>query len=137
MKARTEILISLAAVMVISTISHFSVKANEKKPADMMDGQLHQVECTAYCYSGRDTASGDKTIEGLTMAGAREWIGSTCVLYDENKQFLGYYKISDTGYGRDGDIERGETVDLYMSSESDCDAWGRRTVYIQIIPSEG
>lgn len=137
MKARTEIMVSLAAVLLISTISHFSIMANGRAPEEMMDGQLYQVECTAYCYTGQPTASGAQTVEGLTIAGAREWMGCTCALYDEDKQFLGYYEFTDTGYGRDGDIERGETVDLYMSSESDCDAWGRRTVYIQIIPSEG
>lgn len=130
-------MISLAAVLLISTISHYSIKANGRAPADMMDGQLYLVECTAYCYTGQPTASGAPTVEDLTIAGAREWLGCTCALYDEDKKFLGFYEFTDTGYGRDGDIERGETVDLYMPSESDCDAWGRRTMYIQIIPSEG
>lgn len=137
MKARTEIMVSLAAVLMISTISHFSIMANERAPEDMMDGQLYKVECTAYCYTGQPTASGAPTVEDLTIAGAREWLGCTCALYDEDKQFLGYYEFKDIGYGRDGDIERGETVDLYLASESDCNDLGRRTMYIQIIPSEG
>jgi 3D (Asp-Asp-Asp) domain-containing protein len=101
-------------------------------------GELYKVECTAYDNSeGNLTASGHPTVEGLTVAGAREWLGCTCILYDEDMNFIGFYEFTDTGYGRNGDILRGETIDIYMDRREDAVAWGRQTVYIQIVSSEG
>ncbi|MGN0346520.1 MAG: hypothetical protein ACI4DU_04465 [Lachnospiraceae bacterium] len=133
---KKRILICLVLFFAIAS-SNICINAQAKTPEDMIDGQLHEVECTAYSYTGQDTASGNPTVEGLTIAGAKEWIGCTCALYDEDKNFLGYYEFSDTGFGRDGDIERGETVDIYIADEQDAMEWGRKTVYIQIIPSKG
>ena len=104
---------------------------------ERIDAGPFQVECTAYCDEGV-TASGKNTVEGLTIAGAPEWMGCAAVLYEVAPdggigEMIGIYQFTDTGYGRDGDIPRGETVDIYMSSESDCIEWGRRTVYLQII----
>lgn len=115
------------------------VQAAELTPAQMIGtGEIYRVECTAYDNEeGSMTASGRPTVEGLTMAGAKEWIGCTCILYDEDMNFVGFYEFTDTGYGRDGDIERGETIDLYMESHEEAVRWGRRVMYIQIVPSEG
>jgi 3D (Asp-Asp-Asp) domain-containing protein len=115
------------------------VQAAEMTPDQMIDtGDIYKVSCTAYDNSESNlTASGHPTIEGLTMAGTREWLGYTCILYDEDMNFLGYYEFTDTGYGRDGDILRGETVDIYMENYEDAIEWGRRTVYIQIVRAKG
>jgi 3D (Asp-Asp-Asp) domain-containing protein len=115
------------------------VQAAELSPEQMIDsGEIYKVESTAYDNSEANlTASGHPTIEGLTMAGAREWLGCTCILYDEDMNFIGYYEFTDTGYGRDGDIQRGETVDIYFENHEDAINYGRRTVYIQIVRSEG
>jgi 3D (Asp-Asp-Asp) domain-containing protein len=115
------------------------VQAAGLTPAQMINsGEIYRVECTAYDNEeGNLTASGRPTVEGLTMAGAREWLGCTCILYDENMNFVGFYEFTDTGYGRDGDIERGETIDIYMDSHEEALQWGRRIMYIQIVRSEG
>lgn len=115
------------------------VQASEITPDQMIDtGEIYKVECTAYDnLEGNLTASGRPTVEGLTMAGAKEWLGCTCILYDEDLNFLGFYEFTDTGYGRDGDIERGETIDIYIEDHEEALQWGRRTVYIQIVRSKG
>lgn len=115
------------------------VQAAELTPEQMIDtGEIYQVDCTAYDnQEGILTATGRPTVEGLTMAGAKEWLGCTCILYDEDMNFLGFYEFTDTGYGRDGDIERGETIDIYIENHEEAVSWGRRTVYIQIVRSEG
>jgi 3D (Asp-Asp-Asp) domain-containing protein len=114
------------------------IDANTNPSNWISDGKMHEVECTAYYNpNGNLTASGAETIEGVTIAGAREWLGCLCVMWDENKNYLGTYEFTDTGYGRDGDILRGETVDVFMQSRSDCVTWGRQKVYIQVIRAEG
>ena len=103
------------------------------------------VECSAYCYNGRCTASGKPTIEGVTIAGKREWLGRTALLYEVNDdggigEFIGYREFTDTGYGTDstlypgyGTIQTGECVDLYFDDEQTALEWGRRKIYIQVI----
>ncbi len=113
------------------------------------DGELHKVSCTAYVDD--QTSTGKKPVEGLTLAGPVEWIGCTCVLYDENMCFLGFYEFTDVGYGKEtnqgssklkdgknlGTIEIGEWIDMYFDSEEAMEEWGKRTVYIQLIESVG
>ncbi len=106
-----------------------------------IDSEPFVVECTAYCDEGF-TASGKPTVEGQTIAGAREWLGCMAVLYkvDEDGgigEYIGTYQFTDTGYGIDGDILRGETVDIFMEDEDACWEWGRRNVYVQVIDGEG
>ena len=110
-------------------------------PEQRIGSEPFVVECTAYCNEGL-TASGSQTIEGLTIAGASEWLGCAAVLYEQDEEgglgeFIGIYQFTDTGYGRDGDILRGETVDLYIPDEAACWQWGRQNVYIQIIDGKG
>lgn len=107
------------------------------------------IECSAYCYNGRCTASGKPTIEGLTIAGKKEWLGRTAVLYEINDdggigQFIGYREFTDTGYGQDstlypgkGTIQTGECVDLYFDDEQTALEWGRKKIYIQVIDGRG
>ena len=103
------------------------------------------VECSAYCYNGRCTASGKPTIEGVTIAGKKEWLGRTALLYEVNDdggigEFIGYREFTDTGYGKNstlypgyGTIQTGECVDLYFDDEQTALEWGRRKIYIQVI----
>lgn len=115
-----------------------SVDASEITPEQMINsGELYKVYCTA--YNDSETSTGKRPIEGLTVAGAKEWVGCTCVLYDENLEFLGFYEFQDIGYGtetnhgksnlRDGKhfktIEAGECIDLWFNSESEVDDWGK------------
>lgn len=110
-------------------------------PEQRIDSGPFVVECTAYCDEGI-TASGKPTVEGQTIAGAREWLGCMAVLYEVDADgsigdYIGTYQLMDTGYGRDGDIPRGETVDIYMPDYDTCIEWGRRNVYVQIIDGKG
>jgi len=108
------------------------------------------VEATGYSNPhGNPTYSGEETIEGITIAGKKEWIGSLVALYsmDENGnigEFFGYREVTDTGYGHNsilypgkGTIETGETVDIYWENVGDAWDWGSRQVYIQVIPGKG
>lgn len=112
--------------------------------------ELYLVEASAYCNpNGNKTANGSETIDGLTLAAKKEWLGYTAALYFCNEdgsvgELIGYREITDTGYGRDstlypgkGTIQTGECVDIYMESRDDCIKWGRRKIYIQLIWAEG
>lgn len=110
-------------------------------PEERIDAEPFIVECTAYCDEGI-TASGKPTVEGLTIAGAKEWMGCAAILWEVDEdgtigEYIGIYQFTDTGYGIDGDIPRGETVDIFMEDESACWEWGRRDVYIQIVNGKG
>lgn len=78
------------------------------------------------------------------LAGKREWIGKSVDLYDMNYNHIGTYTFHDVGYGRSigcgnsklkegeclGDIEAGVTIDIFFSTESECNSYGRRDVYM-------
>ena len=78
------------------------------------------------------------------LAGKREWIGKSVDLYDMNYNHMGTYTFHDVGYGRSigwgnsklkdgeylGDIEAGVTIDIFFSTESECNSYGRRDVYM-------
>lgn len=108
------------------------------------------VESTGYSNpAGNPTYSGKETIEGITIAAKKEWIGSVVALYTKTQgggigDFIGYRQVTDTGYGHDstvypgrGTIETGETVDLFFQSTDDAINYGSREVYIQVIPGKG
>lgn len=98
-----------------------------------------KVEATAYWNKyNRKTADGSSCKTGITLAGKRSWLGKACYIYRCNSdgsvgECLGYREFHDTGYGKNGDIPRGETIDIYMPTESECRQWGRKNVYIQFI----
>ena len=95
----------------------------------------------AYCITGKATAytadsitsTGTRPIQGTVAVnprqipyGTRMWITSA-----DGRYVYGLAVAEDTG----GFIyfTNGATVDLYMYSESDCDAWGFRTANIYIL----
>ena len=98
-----------------------------------------KVEATAYWNKyNRKTADGSSCKTGITLAGKRSWLGKAFYIYRCNSdgsvgECLGYREFHDTGYGKNGDIPRGETIDIYMPTESECRHWGRKNVYIQFI----
>lgn len=107
---------------------------SDEKPMNVF-----KVSSTAYYNpNGNKTADGSNTIANLTLAGKSEWLGKACYLYACNSdgsigECLGYYEFHDTGYGRDGDIPRGETIDIYMNTYNECVNYGRRNIYVQFI----
>lgn len=138
-KITKAIFILVLAGILLSRVQ--KTDASTVPPEQRIDAGPFRIECTAYCDDGV-TASGKPTIEGLTIAGAAEWMGCAAVLYEVEPDgiigsIIGIYQFTDTGYGRDGDIPRGETVDIYMPDESDCIEWGRKDVYLQIIDGKG
>lgn len=140
MKKVSKAILIIVIAGIILSITHRADGA-EVAPVQRINAEPFIVECTAYCDDGV-TASGKPTIEGQTLEGAREWIGCMAMLYEVDEDgsigdFIGIYELSDTGYGKDGDIPRGETVDIFMKEEAACVEWGRRDVYVQIIRGEG
>lgn len=134
---------AILTIVIAGIILSLATRASgaEVAPVQRINAEPFIVECTAYCDDGV-TASGKPTIEGQTLAGAREWIGCMAVLYEVDEDggigdFIGIYEFSDTGYGKDGDIPRGETIDIFMEEEDACVEWGRKDVYVQIINGEG
>ena len=128
-------------VLIMLTLRLLTVNAEGIPPEERIGGEPFRAECTAYCDSGI-TASGKPTVEGLTLGGAPEWIGCMAVLYEVDDDgtigdFIGLYEVMDTGWGRDGDALRGETVDMFMEDYDACIQWGRRDVYVQIIDGKG
>lgn len=109
------------------------------------------VNSTAYCNpAGNKTADGSDTIEGVTIAGKKEWLGCMAALYEikedgEIGEFIGYRQFTDTGYGKDstlypgmGTIETGETVDIYWGEDrTGAFQYGERKIYIQVIEGKG
>lgn len=81
-------------------------------------------EATAYCYTGNQTATGTWPSRG-TIAVDPAIIPLGTRLYVEG---YGEGIAEDTG----GAIQ-GHKIDLYMESEDECWAWGRRTVKVRII----
>lgn len=69
-------------------------------------------------------------------------MGCAAVLWEVDEdgtigEYIGIRQFTDCGYGRDGDIPRGETVDIFIDDEDACWEWGRKTIYIQIINGKG
>lgn len=109
-----------------------------------------QIRCTCYVDRGT-TASGVETREGI-IAGKREWLGKTAVLYsitEEGKigELIGIYEFADTGAGIDTDgdgqgdsIKKGLSVDVWMPSMEAAREWVKTYgdyVFIQVIDAEG
>ena len=108
------------------------------------------VNSTAYCNpAGNKTADGSNTIEGVTIAGKKEWLGCVAALYEIKEdgsigEFIGYREFTDTGYGVPsnqyqgmGTIESGETIDIFFESREEALQWGNRRIYCQVIPGKG
>ena len=98
------------------------------------DDEYVEMEATAYC---NEVLCYDETVprQGITVAAAKEYIGKTFVIYDENWTLIGLYECHDTG--RDYRIQNGIVVDIYIDSEYECIQFGRRKVHVQIVDAKG
>lgn len=96
-----------------------------------------RINSTAYANPSGSLASDGSVIrENFTLAGKSEWRGKGVHLYRCNPNgtvgdYMGYYEFHDTGWGIDGDIPRGETIDIHIKGESNCKRYGRRDVYMK------
>ncbi len=107
------------------------------------------IESTAYYNKyNQPCKDGSWPVAGLTIAGRKEWLGKTCLVYETEEDgsigsLLGIYEFRDTGFGNDldqdgiGSIEAGTCIDIYMDTYEECMNWGRRMVWIQIIDAKG
>lgn len=93
-----------------------------------------EMEATAYCEAGI-CYDGTYTREGITVAAAKEYIGKTFVIYDENWTLIGIYECHDTG--GDYRIKNGTVVDIYTENSAIANEFGRQKVYVQIVDAEG
>ena len=137
-----------AAVIILTTI--WAIKGNTALYYYNPFEEPSQIRCTCYVTQGT-TASGIQTRPGI-IAGKREWMGKTAVLYSVAEdggigELIGIYEFADTGAGIDTDgdgigdsIKRGLSVDVWCGSIEEARAWIRKYgdyVYIQIVEAEG
>lgn len=132
--------IAIVSLLFVVLFVPAKAKADSINPTDMIGTGMYKVSSTAY-YGDEITSTGIKPIVGITVAGAKEWENCTVTINECNEDgsvgaFVGYFIVQDTGYGRDGDIRRGETIDIFMNTYDECMQYGRRDVYIQLIREE-
>lgn len=133
--------------IVICCLMAVPVEARGSEP------ELKLVEATAY-YDYRQVGisyDGRKLVPGLTIAGRKEDIGKTALIYDMDYRLMGIYEFRDIGYGQAtgngtsrirkgmtvGTIENGSCVDIYFGSLLECRSFGRQKVYMQIVDAKG
>lgn len=92
------------------------------------------ITCTATAYSGHSTtSSGRKT--------SRDANGISTIAVDPTVIPMGS-KVYVEGYGYavaadTGSAIKGNKIDIYLDSESECNSWGRRQVEVKIIAYPG
>ena len=79
-----------------------------------------KIRCTGYCDYGY-TKSGEYVREGV-VAGKEEWLGKTANIYAVNTdgskgKLIGNYEFLDTGYGINGSLINGTSIDIWHPSE--------------------
>ena len=132
MKNRINIALIIMAVFVFC----LSVPVMAKEP------ELKKSWLTCYLPTGNKTASGTVPKMFRTIAGRKEDIGKTCIVYSINEDggighviFIG--KIEDTGGPF---IRSGQRIDIFVDTMEDAENWidiyGDYTM-IQIIEGEG
>jgi len=109
------------------------------------------IRCTVYTAEEGDiTADGSKVREGI-VAGKREWLGYTCIMYENNDgkigDLIGIYEFKDTGAGIDTDgdgkgdsIKKGLSIDVYRDTLDRCYEWIEEYgdyVFIQVVYGVG
>ena len=126
-------------VLAISIITVFTLLNPIKTYADenLADGQLHEAEATAYCWSGKPTATGVYPKEKRTVAFNPKYYGCCMLIWEYDKnipshqgEFLGYFLIEDTGSEA---IENGSVVDVFIYDEQACWDFGRKDIVYQIV----
>lgn len=126
----------IIAAMILTATGAVTASARAANKAEQLGiyGGYKEMEATAYndkglCY--------DETVpvEGITCAAAKQYIGKTFVIYDENWTLIGIYECHDTG--GDYRIQNGTVVDIYTENAAICNEFGRQKVHVQIVDAEG
>ena len=77
------------------------------------------------------------------MAGKEEWLGCMAVLYEVDEDggigdYIGYYEFLDTGYGIDGSLIDGTSIDVYCPTLDACYDWiGEHGDYVYVLIVDG
>ncbi len=126
----------LAVALAMTGITAMAASARVVVKAEQLGlfGNYKEMEATAYCDEG---LCYDETIpvEGITCAAAKQYIGKTFVIYDENWTLIGIFECHDTG--GDYRIKNGTVVDIYTENAAICNEFGRQKVYVQIVDAAG
>ena len=88
--------------------------------------EVVRIRCTGYNDVGY-TKSGEWTRQGI-IAGKKEWLGKKCNLYRINEdesigELIGTYEFLDTGYGINGSLIKGTSIDVWHPSEDSVWDW--------------
>jgi len=109
-------------------------------PVKASEVETHKAWATAYNLTGT-TATGTHTTEGRTVAGKREWFGSTLVMWIDDgdglikpENYIGTYIVEDTGGET---IRKGYVLDVYISDYERAVEFGSKRVIFQIVKAEG
>lgn len=134
-KASKKFLIMLAVILILLLCCFEANGAPDySKPT--------KIRCTCYLPTGNRCATGVYPIEGITVAGKREWFGKTAILYHINKdgstgKIIGFFVVQDTGGYF---IRNGIRIDVYRHNMAAARAWIREHgdyVRLQLVDSEG
>ena len=122
----STLIIALYAI-VIPTICYAAHIVDEK-----WQPNFYKMQATAYCLKGL-TAAETQVRPGI-VASKPEWFGKVASIYlqDENGnagKFLGNFIVEDTG-GKA--IRSGKVIDIWMPTEEECFAFGRKNVIVYI-----
>lgn len=137
--SRKAILGTLILAMGICSVMGFKTQIR----ASQSFAEPSMIRCTCYCEHGY-TKSGQWVREGI-VAGKEEWLGKCAVLYEVNEdgsmgEFIGYYEFLDTGYGIEGSLINGTSIDMWVPSEDAVWEWVDTYgdyVYMQIVDGKG
>ena len=96
------------------------------------ENKYHSMIATAYCLTG-STAIGTTPRSGIA-ASKPSWFGKRVNVYwnDGGKpgSLIGTYTIEDTG---GAPIRNGSVIDIWLPTEDECFAFGRRCVVVEVI----
>lgn len=102
-------------------------------------GQIYTIECTAYCDIGI-TSTGieiptDGSLNRQIAAFSPEYYGWLAVVTmpDGSNEI---YEIQDTGSIKYG-VRTGEVLDIWMSTQHQCEEFGRQQLKVYFVKGEG
>lgn len=129
---------ALILLAVLWVVGKYRLVVEAREPNPFVEPAMFRTTC--YCDEGV-TASGKQTRLGI-IASKPEYLGYVACVNAVNEdgsigEFIGYYEVLDTGYGREtgigeskilkgksiGTIEAGETIDFYMPTLHMAEEW--------------
>lgn len=127
MQDKTRWGIIIAIVLAVITSAAIRAQAGQ----DLQPPDTIKFDSTAYCETGDPTASGKWPREGVTVAVDSNVIplGSAVMIWDEGGEWMGIYEAQDTGR-----LIKGRIIDIYIDKYTDAIEWGRKTIYVRVIP---